>query len=148
MVRWAWDWAIVSFRPWPFLYGFGFSDLNLHVSSGKTAEFSLDTTFKVQNVGAVAGKEVAQLYVIYPTRANEPPKVLKDSKTRIALSRTQILGWAFLLQRMTFRFGTKSQRIRNSSQGCTLCLLGNRLVIFSWRRPFYWHEKLFRWPML
>lgn len=57
--------------------GFDFSDWKLNVASGTKSEIPLDATFKVQNVGAVAGKEVAQLYVTYPTRANEPPKVLK-----------------------------------------------------------------------
>ena len=66
----------------PFGHGlsyteFDFSDLKLNIAHGKKGNFSLDATLKVQNVGGVSGKEVAQLYVTFPLRANEPPKVLK-----------------------------------------------------------------------
>ncbi|KAJ7183523.1 glycoside hydrolase family 3 protein [Mycena filopes] len=62
-----------------FEYGFGlsytsfaYSDLAIR-SSGST----LVVSFTLRNSGAVAGTEIAQLYLGYPPAAGEPPRVLR-----------------------------------------------------------------------
>lgn len=86
----------------PFGHGlsytdFKFSDLKLNLTHAKKAKFSLNATFKVQNVGEVVGKEVAQLYVTFPERANEPPKVLKGFQKTDSLEPNAELELSFSL---------------------------------------------------
>ncbi|KAH9214722.1 glycoside hydrolase family 3 domain-containing protein [Leptodontidium sp. 2 PMI_412] len=70
-----------------FPFGHGLSYTSFEVSNitatisntgnwSTTAQYVIITTI-LSNTGSVAGKEVVQLYVSYPTAANEPPKLLK-----------------------------------------------------------------------
>lgn len=64
----------------PFGHGlsytsFAYSGLTVDAAS---AAPSVRVSFSVQNTGAVAGKEIAQLYVAFPAAAGEPPLVLRD----------------------------------------------------------------------
>ncbi|KAL5316043.1 hypothetical protein ACEPPN_016918 [Leptodophora sp. 'Broadleaf-Isolate-01'] len=70
-----------------FPFGHGLSYTSFEVSNitatisntgnwSTTAQYVIITTI-LSNTGSIAGKEVVQLYVSYPTAANEPPKLLK-----------------------------------------------------------------------
>ena len=59
----------------PFGHGLSYSSFSyseLVVDSG-----AMTVTFKVANTGGVAAAEVAQLYLGFPSAANEPPQQLK-----------------------------------------------------------------------
>jgi beta-glucosidase len=64
----------------PFGHGlsytsFGYSGLKVSPSSGDGS--SVTVTVKLANTGSVTGKEVAQLYVGFPSTTGEPPRQLK-----------------------------------------------------------------------
>ncbi len=76
--RW-WDAAGVAPR-FPFGHGlsytaFAYSGLTVDATSAAPAVL---VSFSVQNTGAVAGREVVQLYLAFPASAGEPPLVLRD----------------------------------------------------------------------
>ena len=76
--RW-WDAAGVA-PLFPFGHGLSYTSFaysGLAVDAA-TAAPAVRVSFFVQNVGAVAGKEVAQLYLAFPASAGEPPLVLRD----------------------------------------------------------------------
>ena len=54
---------------------FAYSGLTVDATS---AAPSVLVSFFVQNMGAAAGKEIAQLYLAFPASAGEPPLVLRD----------------------------------------------------------------------
>ncbi|KAJ7153251.1 glycoside hydrolase family 3 protein [Mycena filopes] len=55
---------------------FGYSALKV-TSTGSGATSAVTVTFTVTNTGAVAGTEIAQLYITYPAGAGEPKRVLR-----------------------------------------------------------------------
>jgi len=65
---------------WPFGHGLSyttFSYTNLAVSGTVSSSSSATVTFTLTNTGAVAGAEVAQLYLGFPKETAEPPKLLR-----------------------------------------------------------------------
>ncbi len=66
-----------------FPFGFGLSYTTFSITNGavvnnlgSTSKLNLQVTFTLTNTGAVAGAEVAQVYVGMPANLNEPPKRL------------------------------------------------------------------------
>jgi beta-glucosidase len=99
----------------PFGHGlsyteFDFSDLKLNVAHSKKGDYSLNVNFKVQNVGGVAGKEIAQLYVTFPQRANEPPKVLKGFQKTESLSPNADVELSFSLNKEKLQIWDEESR--------------------------------------
>jgi beta-glucosidase len=89
-----------------FPFGFGlsyttFSYSQLHVDSGK----QVSVMFRVKNIGARSGLEVAQVYLSLPTDAGEPPK--------------RLVGW----QRMELKPG--------ESRSATITLEPRMMAIFD-----------------
>ena len=85
LVGYRWYDATGQHPLFPFGFGlsytrFQFSDLSVH-ATGKQA---WTVTAKVTNTGALAGAEVPQLYLGFPSSTSEPPKQLKGF-TRITL---------------------------------------------------------------
>jgi len=64
---------------WPFGHGLSYTTFNyskLEVSGSIASGLSVSLT--VSNTGKVAGSEVVQLYLSYPSSAGEPPQVLRN----------------------------------------------------------------------
>ena len=71
----------------PFGHGlsyttFAYSDLKLHTAA---APGSIEVELTLSNTGALAGTEVAQLYLGFPASAGEPPRVLRGFE-RVSLA--------------------------------------------------------------
>jgi hypothetical protein len=62
-----------------FEFGFGLSYTTFGYSSLSTSASgsSQVVSFTVKNTGSIAGTEIAQLYLTYPSSAGEPKKVLR-----------------------------------------------------------------------
>jgi beta-glucosidase len=62
-----------------FEFGFGLSYTNFEYSNLQISATSNGVTISasIQNIGAVDGKEIPQLYLGFPPGAEEPPKVLR-----------------------------------------------------------------------
>lgn len=87
-------------------------------------------TFTVKNTGAVAGTEIAQLYLHFPSSAGEPPNVLRgfedikvpahgSAQGKITLSRYDLSvwdvdakGWRKPSGKITFSIGASSRDFR------------------------------------
>ena len=65
----------------PFGHGLSYTTFNLselQLSSVNTSTIAtVVASMKLSNIGSTAGKEVVQVYVMYPAAAMEPPKLLK-----------------------------------------------------------------------
>jgi beta-glucosidase len=115
----------------PFGHGLSytsFSYSNLKVSPGTGDGSSVTVAVDLKNTGAVTGKEVAQLYVGFPSSAGEPPKQLKGfQKVSLASGAGQTLtftldprsfsywganGWTIDPGQYTLYVGSSSQDIR------------------------------------
>jgi beta-glucosidase len=97
LVGYRWYDATGQHPLFPFGFGlsyttFQFSDLSVQ-ATGKQA---WTVTAKVTNTGALAGAEVPQLYLGFPSSTNEPPKQLKGF-TRITLQPGQTRTVTFTL---------------------------------------------------
>ena len=62
---------------------------------------TITITVDITNTGRFAGHEVVQLYLAFPSEANEPPKQLKGFQ-RLYLERNQRKGASFSLSRQDF----------------------------------------------
>lgn len=60
--------------------------LNQGISSQLAAEAFVTVSFVVENTGKRPGNDIPQLYVTYPTSANEPPIQLRNFKKTSELS--------------------------------------------------------------
>lgn len=90
----------------PFGHGlsyttFGYDDLRITPDHGDGAKVTV--VAKVTNTGAVAGKEVAQLYVRFPASAGEPPVQLKGFD-KVALEPGESKDVTFVLDRRAFSY--------------------------------------------
>ena len=84
-------------------------------------------SFTVKNTGAVAGTEIAQVYLHFPARAGEPPSVLRGfsdvdmqpceiQRVTIALSRYDLSIWDVFSQSWIRPEGTYSLSVGASSR--------------------------------
>ncbi|EIW56948.1 beta-glucosidase [Trametes versicolor FP-101664 SS1] len=91
---------------------------------------AFEVTFTVRNTGAVAGTEIAQLYLHFPSSAGEPPSVLRGfqdikvpahgiAQGKITLSRYDLSvwdvdakGWGKPAGQFTFSIGASSRDFR------------------------------------
>ncbi|EIW57101.1 uncharacterized protein TRAVEDRAFT_65850 [Trametes versicolor FP-101664 SS1] len=91
---------------------------------------AFEVTFTVKNTGAVAGTEIAQLYLHFPSSAGEPPNVLRgfedikvpahgSAQGKITLSRYDLSvwdvdakGWRKPSGKITFSIGASSRDFR------------------------------------
>jgi len=91
----------------------------------------LDVTFNVQNTGGVAGTEIPQLYVEFPSGSGEPPKVLRGftdvtllpgqtQTVTITLSRFDLSIWDVPSQSWMRAAGTYNLAIGASSRNLKL----------------------------
>lgn len=123
----------------PFGHGlsytdFDFTDLSLNVAHGKKTGFSLNATFKAKDVGGVAGKEVAQVYMTFPSRANEPPKLLKGFQKTDSLEPSAEIELSFSLAKEDLQIWDEKSKDWKFTQGYTLFRLENRPgTLCSWR---------------
>lgn len=61
----------------PFGHGLSYTTFRYSDLQAKSAADSATVSVRVTNSGSRAGAEVAQLYLVYPAAAQEPPRVLK-----------------------------------------------------------------------
>jgi beta-glucosidase len=115
----------------PFGHGlsyttFGYSDLKVSPSYGDGS--SVTVSVNLQNTGTVAGKEVPQLYVGFPSTSGEPPRQLKGfQKVALASGASQTVtftldprsfsywgenGWTIDPGQYTLYVGSSSRDIR------------------------------------
>jgi hypothetical protein len=91
----------------------------------------LDVTFNVQNTGGLAGTDIPQLYVEYPSGSGEPPKVLRGftdvtlqpgqtQTVTITLSRFDLSIWDVPSQSWMRAAGTYNLAIGSSSRALSL----------------------------
>jgi beta-glucosidase len=79
----------------PFGHGlsyttFGYANLSVPLSVNALTNDAVPVSFDLTNTGTVAGAEVAQVYLAFPSAAGEPPKVLKGfQKVSLAPGQTQ-----------------------------------------------------------
>jgi beta-glucosidase len=112
LVGYRWYDATGQHPLFPFGFGlsyttFQFSDLSVQ-ATGKQA---WTVTAKVTNTGTLAGAEVPQLYLGFPSSTSEPPKQLKGF-TRITLQPGQTRTVTFTLNAeiLTLRFSDHADR--------------------------------------
>jgi beta-glucosidase len=89
----------------PFGHGLSYSTFNLSSlditmlnSTSANSTSSIVATTLLTNTGAVAGKQVVQLYVSYPVSANEPPKLLKGFE-KVYLEAEETSEVSFLVEK-------------------------------------------------
>ncbi|PQE23746.1 putative periplasmic beta-glucosidase precursor protein [Rutstroemia sp. NJR-2017a BBW] len=89
----------------PFGHGLSYTTFNLSSlditylnSTSANSTSAIVATTLLSNTGAVAGKQVVQLYVSYPAAANEPPKLLKGFE-KVYLKPGQASEVSFLVEK-------------------------------------------------
>lgn len=120
---------------WPFGHGlsyttFKYSNLAVTGTVSRVANTNATVTARLTNAGAVAGAEVAQLYVGFPAAANEPPKLLKNfakvflpaggsaplsftlSATDLQVYSDAVGGWTLVPGTYSILLGSSSRDIR------------------------------------
>jgi beta-glucosidase len=93
-------------------------------------------TFTITNTGSVDGSEVAQLYLVFPEEAAEPPKILRgfervyleagESKTvTLALTQRDVSYWNVINQKWTIAPGKYTVYISTSANNADIKLQGS-----------------------
>ena len=107
---------------------------NLKVEASSEGGLAITVSLKVSNTGAVAGREVPQLYITFPEAAEEPPKQLKgftrtsilaagesttvEYKLRprdVSIWNTDLHDWQVINGEYTLSVGASSADIRDSA---------------------------------
>jgi beta-glucosidase len=101
--------------------------------SSRLYEPAYEITFTVTNTGKISGSEVPQLYVGFPTEAEEPPKVLRgfervylaageSKQVTLVLTQKDISYWNVVNQKWTIAPGTYTVWISTSANNADVKL--------------------------
>ena len=104
-----------------FEFGFGLSYQFTTVYSGLTIASagtnSYTVTATIKNTGALAGTEIAQLYLGFPTSAGEPPKVLKGFEAvPLGSQQSQAVSFTLVAKDISCVYYSNSSHIHLSKQ--------------------------------
>ncbi len=112
----------------PFGYGLSYTSFaysNIAVSPASGAfNGTVTVSATVKNTGSVAGADVAQLYIAFPSAAQEPPKILKGfQKVSLAAGQSQTL--TFTLDGSAFSYWDTTAHNQVVPQGTFQIMVGN-----------------------